>query len=276
MSLLKKTTFVWAVFQTTFRKFISVVLGATFMSYSLFAEAPSTPPASEPDGSELAKQIREMVPVGDSTIRGTLQIRLKKKRQSLPFICQVVRHGAEWETIFTASSTTNTPAETLVIKHAPGETNSYLYAKAQTPTGALPVLSPVSPQFASTTQFAGSDFTLADLGLDYLFWPMQKRLKNQNRLDRLCYVLESSNDRGAEIVRMCSFIDKEYSGNLGEQGFPALLVAEAYDSNGELVRKFSLHGSSFKKVNGQYRLRKMEILNEKTGSQTTIEYDLKE
>lgn len=276
MSLLKKTTFVWPVFLAAFRNFVCVVLGATLMSHSLRAEEPSVPAAPEPDGQELAKQIREMVPVGDSTIRGTLQIRLKKKRQNLPFICQVVRHGAEWETTFTASSTTNTSAETLVIKHAPGVTNSYLYARAEGPGRALPVLSPISPQFASTTQFAGSDFTLADLGLDYLFWPIQKRLKNQNRLDRLCYVLESGNDRGAEIVRMRSFIDKEYSGNLGEQGFPALLVVEAYDNNGELVRRFSLHGSSFKKVNGQYRLRKMEILNEKTGSQTTIEYDLKE
>jgi hypothetical protein len=220
--------------------------------------------------------IRLMEPITNSEIRGALQVKLKRKKLSIPFVCQVVKHADSWETIFTASGTSNSPAETLIVRHAPGQTNTYTYARASAPGAALPVLAPVSREFAATTPFANSDFSLADLGLDFLYWPLQQRLENVSRLDRTCYVLESGNDRSRDIVRMKSYIDKEYSSNLGEQGFPALLVAEGYDSTGEMIKKFSLHGSSFKKVNGQYRLKKMEIENEKTGSQTTIEYDLKE
>ena len=41
-----------------------------------------------------------------------------------------------------------------------------------------------------------------------------------------------------------------------------------------MIKKFSLHGSSFKKVNGRWRLEKMEIQNEKTDSHTVLKFDM--
>ena len=41
-----------------------------------------------------------------------------------------------------------------------------------------------------------------------------------------------------------------------------------------MIKKFSLHGSSFKKVNGHYHLQQMEI---KTNhSQTVLKFDIQE
>ena len=123
------------------------------------------------------------------------------------------------------------------------------------------------PAADASIPLAGSDFSLADLGLEYLHWPVQRQLKGEMRLGQPCYVLESSNPQGGEIVRVKSDIDKDSGG---------LLIAEAYDTRGHLVKEFSLHGSSFKKVNGRWQLEKMDIRNKKTGSHTELKFDLKE
>ena len=52
------------------------------------------------------------------------------------------------------------------------------------------------------------------------------------------------------IVRVKSYIDKESN---------APILAEGYDARDHLVKEFSLRGSSFKKVNGHWRLEKMGI-----------------
>jgi hypothetical protein len=85
------------------------------------------------------------------------------------------------------------------------------------------------------------------------------------RLGQPCYVLESSNSQPAEIVRVRSDIDKESGGPL---------IADAYDAQGHIVKEYSLHGSSFKKVNGRWQLEKMDIRNKKTNSHTELKFDL--
>jgi hypothetical protein len=103
--------------------------------------------------------------------------------------------------------------------------------------------------------------------LEFLHWPQQRRLPDETRLGQACYVLESRNPAGRQIVRVKSDIDQETGG---------LLIATAYDANGRVVKEFSLHGSSFKKVNGHWRLEKMEIRNHKPNSQTELKFDINE
>jgi hypothetical protein len=86
--------------------------------------------------------------------------------------------------------------------------------------------------------------------------------------------LESKTSQETEITRVRAYFDREYISQLGDQGFPALLAAEAFDRDGNLVKEFSLGGSSIKKVNGQYRLEKMKITNDKTDSETTLKFDM--
>ena len=96
-------------------------------------------------------------------------------------------------------------------------------------------------------------------------WPRQRRLKGELRLGQSCYVLESRDPAAKSIVRVKSYIDKESNG---------LLVAEAYDAADHKIKEFSLHGSSFQKVNGHWRLKEMEIRDLKKHSRTELKFDI--
>ena len=116
--------------------------------------------------------------------------------------------------------------------------------------------------------FVGSDFWVADLGLEFFHWPAQKILPKPTNLKRgrEYTLLESTNPDPSTngYSRVLSCIDKETGG---------ILEAEAYDKKGGLLKVFE--PKSFKKVNGQWELQEMEIRNVQTGSRTRLEFDLK-
>ena len=115
------------------------------------------------------------------------------------------------------------------------------------------------------TPFAGSDFWMADLGLEFFHWPEQKILKHEMRRGRACKVLESTNPSSTTngYSRVVSWIDNESGG---------IVQAEAYDFKNKLLKEFA--PKSFKKVNGHWELQEMEIRNVQTGSRTRLEVDL--
>jgi hypothetical protein len=208
-------------------------------------------------GQALAEHIISATPEENSRVTGTLIIRSQDSRREIPIVCKVAATTTNWTTTYQTTATALTPAEQLAVIHTTNGPNQYLYAQAGE------TLKPVAPADASVP-LAGSDFSLADLGLDFLHWPTQRRLKGEMRLGEPCYVLESIRPAG-EIMRVKSYIDEQYD---------EPLIADAYDAQGHLIKEFSLHGSSFKKVNGQWRLEKMEIHNRKTHSQTELKFDL--
>ena len=129
--------------------------------------------------------------------------------------------------------------------------------------------SPVNAELTgeqTMTPFAGSDFWISDLGLEFFHWPDQKIIKKEFMRGRGCMVLESTNPNPSPngYSRVDSWIDEETLG---------IVHAEAYDANGKLLKIFD--PKSFKKVNGQWELQDMEIRNVQTGSRTRIEFDLK-
>jgi hypothetical protein len=113
--------------------------------------------------------------------------------------------------------------------------------------------------------FAGSDFWVADLGLEFLHWPTQRLLRKEIRRGQGCDVLESVNPQPAPgaYSRVVSWVDRDTDG---------IINAEAYDSKGKLLKEFA--ATDIKKVRGQWELKGMEISNRQTGSRTTIEFDL--
>jgi hypothetical protein len=117
------------------------------------------------------------------------------------------------------------------------------------------------------TPFAGSDFWICDLGLEFFHWPAQKVLPKPTNLvrGRDYTLLESTNPNPSTngYSRVLTWIDKETGG---------ILQAEAYDASGRLLKEFA--PKSFKKVNGQWELQEMEIRNVQTGSRTRLEFDL--
>jgi hypothetical protein len=235
----------------------------------LISVAPAIADPSPPDdltgGQALAEQIRNSVPE-ESQIQGTLIIRGGGQTKNVPVLCRVVVRDTNWETVYFVAGTSNFVAEQLIVIHRTNAPNEYLYSRGSAPSTSthLPTAAPLSSAEAAATALAGSDFSAADLGLDFLHWPQQRRLKGEMRLGQPCYVLESRDPGAKSVVRVKSYIDKESNG---------LLIAEGYDAAEHLVKEFSLHGSSFKKVNGHWRLEKMGIRDIKNHSQTELRFD---
>jgi hypothetical protein len=215
-------------------------------------------------GQALAEQVRSAVPEQNSELHGRLIITAGGVTREVPIVCRVIVNTTNWETDYETAATNQTGAERLVVLHGSTGPNQYLYARAASPSAPLPKLTPVAPA-ESDIPLSGSDFSLADLGLEFLHWPVQRQLKGEMRLGEPCYVLESSAPQAGEIVRVQSDIDKQ---------FGAPLIAAAYDAGGHMVKEFSLHGSSFTKVKGRWQVEKMDIRNKKTGSRTELKFDL--
>jgi hypothetical protein len=219
-------------------------------------------------GQALAAELRNSEPAEDSEVRGVLKVRSSRQRitNDIPVVCRINTSGITngWEVIYETTATARVPAEKLVVRRHQDRSSDYFYAKAASPDGKLPEPRPLKIDEANVP-LAGSDFWLTDLGLEFLHWPQQRRLKDDMRLGRSVDVLESLNLNGNGLTRVQSSIDKETGG---------ILIAEAYDAKGKLVKEFTLSGSSFKKVNGRWQLKRMEIRNAETGSKTTLEFDL--
>jgi hypothetical protein len=237
----------------------SLAGGVFALAAAPMPQEPAAPTAEEyAAGQALAEHLRSSLPEESSTVTGKLVIKSDAGVKEIPISCQVTVDSNNWKTTYQTSATAEVSAEQLVVVHETNGPNQYLFARGGS------ALSTLAPGDVSNA-LAGSDFSLGDLGLEFLHWPVQRQLKGEMRLGQPCYVLESSNPGGRGVVRVRSDIDKESGG---------LLIADGYDADGKLVKEFSLHGSSFKKVNGHWKLQKMDIRNKKTGSHTELKFDI--
>jgi Outer membrane lipoprotein-sorting protein len=226
-----------------------------------------TPPTSEQaEGRELAAELRAARPAHSFTNTGILRRRdANGVRSGVPVtIRTVVPEGAaEWFSSYEARlGGTN---ETLTITHAPDRAPTYEIVRG--PAGGPASAPQALAGDATATPFAGSDFWACDLGLDFFHWPEQhlvRRDKPEMRKGRPCRILESVRPAGAGYVRVRSWIDLEHR---------QPLIAEAYDAQGNLVKEFSV--GSVKRVDGVWQLKDLEIVNERDGTVTKLEFDLK-
>ncbi len=113
--------------------------------------------------------------------------------------------------------------------------------------------------------FAGSDFWLCDLGLEFFHWPQQKVLKKEFHRQCSCTVLESTNPNPStnSYSRVVCWIDEDSLG---------IVEAYAYDTKGNKLKNF--YPKNFEKVNGQYQLQSMVMENAQTGSKSVMEFEL--
>jgi len=216
-----------------------VALGLFFAALTVRAEPSAITDRST--GQEVAEFVRNAMPEATNSLKGTLIIKTDRQTRNVPVICRVVLRDDSWETDYDIAATNDSGAEQLRVIHRGNAANEYLYARAANPSASLPKPAPISPMEAAATPLGGSDFSAADLGLDFLHWPQQNRLKFEMRLGQPCYVLDSRDPSAGAVVRVKSYIDKESN---------APIVAEGFDATDHEIKEFSLHGSSFKKVNG--------------------------
>jgi hypothetical protein len=212
-------------------------------------------------GEALAADLRNARPSTNAEFRGELKIRRKGgSTEVVPVVSRIRAGFASWESTYVAARSNRT--EILMVAHLPGQTNSYRYACLE--GASLPSTDP--PACSQIWQpFAGSDFFLADLGLEFFHWPGQVLIQNEMRKNRACHVLESRPALTNAYARVRSWIDVETGG---------LLMAEAYDEQDRRVKEFEVR--SFKKSGDQWQLQEMEIRNLKSRSRTTLEFEVPE
>ena len=221
------------------------------------------PPSEQAEaGQDLAKKWRDAKPQENAKYKGALKIRSSEgQTETVPLTFQIITGEHTWQTIYESAATPKTAAQKLVIIHTPGKPNEYLFASGSKP--GAPAGQPVRlSNDQAALPFAGSDFWLLDLGLEFFHWPTQRLLKTEMRAGQVTKVLESINPHPNGYARVLTWLEKE-------SGAP--IAAEAYDRDEKLLKQFSI--KHVKKVKGQYQLQEMQIRNRRTNSLTRIEYD---
>jgi len=234
--------------------FCILTCSALAVAFSSGATATNDAVSAEREGSELARQLCELRPDANLTNTGKLVIRTRKKpRQEIPFTSRIMLTETNWTTAYEASPGTNSPVA-FTVEHRSGTPNRYAV------TGMKRL-----PNDQTMVPFAGSDFWLADLGLEFFHWPGQRLWKREMRRGKSCHVLESRRPESWTngYARVLSWIHTE-SG--------AVVQAEAYDAHDKLLKEF--RPTAVEKVDGAWQLKEMEIENVQAGSRTTLVFDL--
>ena len=246
---------------------------------------------AEKDGQALAQQLLAQKPEQDSTITGVLKMRdAKGKRTETPVQCRIIVTTNGWQSIYETMPATNAPDTVrLTVIHNDAGSPEYRLSRGQAmepslaecalTAGAQPPRGETQDRATREIEctilrgdqamipFAGSDFWLADLGLEFLHWPEQRLLKKEMRRGQFCNVIESLNPQpgAAGYARVVSWLDLDTGG---------IVHAEAYDARRKLLKEFD--PKEFKKINGRWELREMEIRNVPERSSTRLEFNLEE
>ena len=261
------------------------LLAAIILSLAVGAAAETTNTLSDAEiqGRALAQNILDNLfeAATGSKVAATLQIRNSQSHLEIPLTIFTVRVAENtWPIIFYQIDWTNrieqlsfhpTTNQPISFNYDTNITTFKLFHPAKPLANNVPTiydsLTTNLTGNAAMIPFAGSDFWLFDLSLEFFHWPEQKILPNPTSLKcgRSYTLLESTNPNPSTngYSRVLSWIDKETGG---------ILQAEAYDAQGRLLKVFE--PDSFKKVNGQWELQEMEIRNVQTGSRTRLEFDL--
>lgn len=208
-----------------------------------------------PDGNQLAKTIRNLIPEENVEIRTTMEvIELENKRFETEVVIQVEKLGlAQWQTTYKAKRDEDV-SEHWRIRREIGQPNRYEYK------GHL------AKRTEILSSMAGSSFYIADFGMEFLHWPSQTVLKTQRRKSRLCHVLESRNPKPAEgeYHRVVSWVDKETGG---------ILLADIYTAEVKPIKRFAVKGLA--KKDGRWQVDEMEMRDTKTRARSRLYFHLK-
>ncbi|MCI0535797.1 MAG: outer membrane lipoprotein-sorting protein [Verrucomicrobiales bacterium] len=252
----------------------AALLRALFAAY--FCLSQTTGPLAQPEkpdskqfdaeARQLVRDILVQVPARPTSLEGVMKIRdASGKRTAVPLQYTIAPEEGGWRCVYETRSTPWRGAERLVIIHRDHRPNEYVHSPAGGP-GEAPKPAVALRGDQAAIPFAGSDYWLADLGMEFLHWPEQRLVRDAKikmRLSRPCKVVESTNPNPAatNYRRVISWLD-------AESGAP--IYAEGFDAKGEQVKTFSLHGLT--KANGQWLPKEFEMLTDRTDTKTQIEF----
>ena len=215
----------------------------------------------------MVAELLAQKPEQNATNTGRARIRdAVGKERDIPMRFEITSTPTNWVSVYETLASEGGPGSMrLTVIHTDARPNQYQlidHAGAGATNGVPKELTPDQ----TMRPFAGSDFWVADLGLEFLHWPRQRLLKKEMRHSKSCEVLESINPRpvpgGYARVVSWIIIEKPHG----------LLHADAYDAQGELLKHFD--PTNVEKVQGDYQLEEMEIRNRKAGTRTWIKFNL--
>ena len=217
----------------------------------------------EAEGKALVQDLLSRRPATTFTNTGVMKLRMPKSRRELLLEQRVALTSNEWQNIYTASTTNGQKICILTITHADQKPNQYQLELLE--GSGWPQSAKTLTGDAIMMPFATTDFWLADLGLEFLHWPVQRLLRKELKDSQFCAVLESISPEptGKGYVRVVSWIHLKNGGTV---------YAIAYDANNKKLKEFE--PKAVEKVNDQYELKSMEIRNEQTDTRTTIVFNL--
>jgi hypothetical protein len=230
------------------------------------APTPIEPAEGERQARALVANLLAQKPDANITNSGMVRIRdANGKRKALSANFGIVVTSTNYSTTYEVLATNGQPGSKLVIIHSDNQPNRYLLSDGSV-SNAIPKELTGSQLM---TPFAGSDFWVADLGLDFLHWPGQRILEKGMRKSVFCAVLLSSNSNsipgGYSTVK--SWIGTSHPDET------VLVHAEAFDRAGKRLKQFD--PEDLEKVNGAYQLQSMRMADDQRGSSTIIEFNLK-
>jgi hypothetical protein len=253
----------WATFLRA-----SGALAAMILFFAGGARAETTNDLSDAEiqGRNLARQLLEQRPMENFTNTGSLKIRIASGKQLESSLTVVTTTNAsDWKTFYSATLQAQKDLFewSLTVNHSPETPNTYNLTENNSFIGQHE--KNISGN-ETMTPFAGSDFWICDLGLEFFHWPEQKVLKKEVHRSCGCTVLESTNPNPSTngYSRVVSWIDNDSLG---------IVEAYAYDARGKLLKDF--YPKDIKKVDGQWQVQTLVMENVQTGSRTRLEFDLK-
>jgi len=228
------------------------------------------PVEGKKEAQELVGKLLALQPDGNATNYGTLKIspKDKSKRVQIPMRLSVVVASRNWTNIYETMPTNSADAvQQLFITHDGTNFGRYsLINKTTNSWYSVKLSSPDRPLHDEMLlPFAGSDFAIGDLGLEFLHWPAQRIVKKEIKRSCGCSVLESLNPdpNSKGYSKVLTWFDNDSLG---------VVQAEAYDAKGDLLKEFI--PKSVTKVNGQWQVDEIEMDNIQTGSRTVITFDV--
>jgi hypothetical protein len=227
---------------------------------------PLDPVQAEREARVLVAEMLAQRPDQNTTNTGQAKIRdAAGKEQEIPMRFEITSTPTNWASVYETLTPAGGPGgERLTVVHATGQPNRYqLVRSAGATTNAAP--KELTPD-QTMIPFAGSDFWVADLGLEFLHWPKQRLLKKEMRHSKSCEVLESVNPQPVPggYARVVAWIMIESP--------HGIVHADAYNAKGERLKQFD--PANIEKIQGEYQVDEIEMQNSKTGARTWIKFNL--
>ena len=229
--------------------------------------APLDPVQAEKEARALVAEMLAAKPDQNTTNTGQVRIRdAADKEREIPVRFEITVTPTNWFSVYETLPSAGGPGGLkLTVIHSGDQPNRYeLFDPAAAGPANTAARQLTRDQIMAP--FAGSDFWIADLGLEFLHWPRQQVLSNDMRHSKSCKVLESTNPApvpgGYARVKSWIMIASPHG----------IVHGDAYDARGEVLKRFD--PTNLEKIQGDYQLEEMEMRNRKTGSQTVIKFNL--